>query len=135
MQQMDITNNGLKLLLLLWKQKIKFSIWNYGSLTEVLLIVNLAIRGHDIQKEVSGEIEYPDSSVLLWDNENIKISNFDNVNQFVKRNYRKGWKSRTVKKSLLFKINANKKKIKYNRNPSSILMIPIANAQNEFKSL
>jgi hypothetical protein len=60
MQQMDITNNGLKLLLLGYGKQIKFSIWNYGSLTEVLLIV-LAIRGHS--KEVSGEIEYQDSSV------------------------------------------------------------------------
>jgi hypothetical protein len=62
MQQMDITNNGLKLLLL-WKKKSSSPFEITGPLTEVLLIVNLAIRGHDIQKEVSGEIEYPDSSV------------------------------------------------------------------------
>jgi hypothetical protein len=64
MQQMDITNNGLMLLLLGYgKQKSSSPFGITGPLTEVLLIVNLAIRGHDIQKEVSGEIEYPDSSV------------------------------------------------------------------------
>jgi hypothetical protein len=52
MQQMDITNNGLKLLLGYGKQKSSSPFGITGPLTEVLLIVNLAIRGHDIQKEV-----------------------------------------------------------------------------------
>jgi hypothetical protein len=71
MQQMDITNNGLKLLLL-WKTKLSSPFEITGPLTEVLLIVNLAIRVMTF-KRVKNEIEYPDSSVkLLWDNENIK---------------------------------------------------------------
>jgi hypothetical protein len=52
MQQMDITNNGLKLLLLGYGKQNQV-LHLTGPLTEVLLIVNLAIRGHDIQKEVS----------------------------------------------------------------------------------
>jgi predicted dehydrogenase len=65
-----------------------------GPLTEALLVANLAIRGYDIQKEVLGEETYPGRSVkLLWDNENMRITNFDEVNQFVKRDYREGWKN------------------------------------------
>ena len=29
---------------------------------------------------------------LLWDAKNMKITNFDEANQFVKREYRDGWK-------------------------------------------
>ena len=28
---------------------------------------------------------------LLWDAKNMKITNFDEANQFVKRQYRQGW--------------------------------------------
>jgi hypothetical protein len=28
---------------------------------------------------------------MLWDKVNMKVTNFDEVNQFVKREYRKGW--------------------------------------------
>ncbi|WP_409150136.1 Gfo/Idh/MocA family protein [Sphingobacterium sp. BS-2] len=59
-----------------------------GPLTEALLMANLAIRGADLR--VDGR--YPGRSLkLLWDNENMKVTNFDIVNQFVKRNYRQGW--------------------------------------------
>ncbi|WP_312698360.1 Gfo/Idh/MocA family protein [Sphingobacterium mizutaii] len=59
-----------------------------GPLTEALLMANLAIRGADLR--VDGR--YPGRSLkLLWDNENMKVTNFDVVNQFVKRNYRQGW--------------------------------------------
>jgi predicted dehydrogenase len=68
-----------------------------GPLTEALLMANLAIRGYDIQKEVLGEETYPGRSAkLLWDNDQMKITNFDEVNQFVKRNYREGWKALTL---------------------------------------
>jgi hypothetical protein len=64
MQQMDIKQWVEASIKLMEKTKsIPFGIT--GPLTEVLLIVNLAIRGHDIQKEVSDEIEYPDSSVII----------------------------------------------------------------------
>ncbi len=53
-----------------------------GPLTEALLMANLAVRGHDLK---GGHIK------MLWDNNNMKITNFDAVNQFVKRQYRQGW--------------------------------------------
>jgi hypothetical protein len=28
---------------------------------------------------------------LKWDGENMKVTNFDDANQFVKREYRSGW--------------------------------------------
>lgn len=64
-----------------------------GPLTEALLMANLAIRGADIQrKNADGKIAYPGRyTKLLWDNDQMKVTNFDEVNQFVKRDYRKGW--------------------------------------------
>lgn len=65
-----------------------------GPLTEALLMANLAVRGYDMHKEVLGEDVYPGRSVkLLWDNNAKKVTNVDDVNQFVKRNYREGWKN------------------------------------------
>ena len=63
-----------------------------GPLTESVLMGNLAIRSYDIQKKVGSEIEYPGRNIkLLWDGPNMTITNFDEANQFVKRNYREGW--------------------------------------------
>ncbi|MBZ4043272.1 Gfo/Idh/MocA family protein [Flavobacterium hibisci] len=65
-----------------------------GPLTEALLMANLAVRGYDLHKEYLGEDVYPGRSVkLLWDNDAKKVTNVDDVNQFVKRNYREGWKN------------------------------------------
>lgn len=65
-----------------------------GPLTEALLMANLAVRGYDLSKEVLGEEVYPGRSVkLLWDNTAKKVTNVDEVNQFVKRQYREGWKN------------------------------------------
>ena len=53
---------------------------------------NLAIRGFDIRKEMNGKLSYPGRYIqLLWDGPNMKVTNFDEANQFVKREYRKGW--------------------------------------------
>ncbi|WP_316823219.1 Gfo/Idh/MocA family oxidoreductase [Pedobacter gandavensis] len=64
-----------------------------GPLTEALLMANLAIRGTDVQvKNDKGRPSFPGRDIkLLWDNNNMKVTNFDAVNQFVKRDYRKGW--------------------------------------------
>jgi predicted dehydrogenase len=65
-----------------------------GPLTEALLMANLAIRGNDIRKPRpdSDRFDYPGRNIkLLWDNKNMRITNFDEVNQFVKREYRDGW--------------------------------------------
>lgn len=65
-----------------------------GPLTESLLMANLAIRAHDIRKpKADGKgFDYPGRTIkLLWDNDQMKVTNFDDVNQFVKRQYRDGY--------------------------------------------
>jgi predicted dehydrogenase len=63
-----------------------------GPLTESVLMGNLAIRSYDIQKKSGNDMEYPGRFIkLLWDGPNMKITNFDEANQFVKRQYREGW--------------------------------------------
>lgn len=64
-----------------------------GPLTEALLIANLAIRGYNLQvNKADGKAGFPGRYIkYLWDNENMKVTNFDAVNQFVKRQYRSGW--------------------------------------------
>jgi predicted dehydrogenase len=65
-----------------------------GPVTESLLMANLAIRAHDIRKprtEGNG-FDFPGRDIkLVWDNKNMKVTNFDDVNQFVKREYRDGY--------------------------------------------
>jgi len=63
-------------------------------LTESLLMANLAIRGFDIREpRADGKgFNYPGRyKKLLWDDSQMRITNFDAVNQFVKREYRQGW--------------------------------------------
>jgi predicted dehydrogenase len=64
-----------------------------GPLTEALLMANLAVRGHELRTtRADGKFSYPGRSLkLLWDNSNMRVTNYDEVNQFVKREYRKGW--------------------------------------------
>ncbi|WP_210463293.1 Gfo/Idh/MocA family protein [Rufibacter roseolus] len=63
-----------------------------GPLTEALLMANLAIRGTDVRRPAGNGFDYPGRGVkLLWDNQNMRVTNFDEVNQFVKRDYRAGW--------------------------------------------
>jgi predicted dehydrogenase len=65
-----------------------------GPVTEALLMANLAIRAHDIRKPraAGNGFDYPGRNIqLLWDNKNMRVTNFDDVNQFVKRTYRDGY--------------------------------------------
>ncbi len=66
-----------------------------GPLTESILMGNLAIRSYDIRKPRENnatQFDYPGRGIkLLWDGPNMKITNFDEANQFVKREYRQGW--------------------------------------------
>jgi predicted dehydrogenase len=66
-----------------------------GPLTEALLMANLAIRGTDIRTaRTDGRQGYnfPGRGVkLMWDKDAMKVTNLDDVNQFVKRNYRQGF--------------------------------------------
>ncbi len=61
-----------------------------GPLTETILMGNLALRSYNI-KGPNGN-GFPGRKKLLWDAENMKITNYDEANQFVKREYRNGWK-------------------------------------------
>ncbi len=62
-----------------------------GPLTESVLMGNLAIRSYNLQKKSGNGLDYPGRKKLLWDGINMKISNFEPANQFVKREYREGW--------------------------------------------
>ncbi|TDW99924.1 Gfo/Idh/MocA family protein [Dinghuibacter silviterrae] len=66
-----------------------------GPLTETVLMGNLAIRSFDIRKpRATGKgYDYPGRYItLLWDGDTMKVTNFDDANQFVQRTYRDGWK-------------------------------------------
>ncbi|RYG18323.1 MAG: Gfo/Idh/MocA family oxidoreductase [Chitinophagaceae bacterium] len=79
------------------KQEVSSPFEIAGPLTEALLMANLAIRSFDIQKTVNDKVTYPGRyTKMLWDNDNMKVTNFDEANQFVKREYRKGWNNLTL---------------------------------------
>ena len=64
-----------------------------GPLTETVLMGNLAIRSYSLAKDGKrGRKDYYGRKKLLWDGKTMKITNFDEANQFVFRDYRKGWK-------------------------------------------
>lgn len=63
-----------------------------GPFSEAILMGNLAIRSYNLKvKNDKGEDTYPGRKKLLWDAKNMKITNFDEANAFVKREYRPGW--------------------------------------------
>jgi hypothetical protein len=63
-----------------------------GPFTEAVLMGNLAIRSYQLQtKDSNGRPQYPGRKKLYWDAKNMKITNFDEANAFVMRDYRKGW--------------------------------------------
>lgn len=69
------------------------------KLTETVLIGNLAIRSQNVKKKIAGanpdnywaNSEFPGRTTLLWDAAQMKITNFDEANEFVQRKYREGW--------------------------------------------
>jgi predicted dehydrogenase len=66
-----------------------------GPFTESILIGNLAIRSWALKnsgKKQESDPDYPGRKRLLWDAQQMRITNFDEANQFVKREYRDGWK-------------------------------------------
>jgi predicted dehydrogenase len=58
-----------------------------GPFTEAVLMGNLAIRAYAMKENGI----YPGRKKLLWDAKNMKITNFDPANAFVKPEYRAGW--------------------------------------------
>ncbi|MBE0424047.1 MAG: gfo/Idh/MocA family oxidoreductase, partial [Lutibacter sp.] len=62
-----------------------------GPLTESILMGNLALRSYNLRESKENGFNYPGRKKLLWDGINMKITNFEPANQFVKREYRTGW--------------------------------------------
>ena len=64
-----------------------------GPFTESILIGNLAIRSYMMQnpKMKGWGDKYLGRKKLLWDAKNMRITNFEEANAFVKREYRDGW--------------------------------------------
>jgi len=63
-----------------------------GPLTETVLMGNLAIRSYALTKSDTGNRTFYGRKKLLWDGENMEVTNFADANQFVSRPYRTGWK-------------------------------------------
>jgi len=70
------------------KNELSSSFDYAGPLTETILMGNLALRSWNI-KDAKGD--FHGRKKLLWDAANMKITNFDEANQFVKRTYRDGY--------------------------------------------
>ena len=72
-----------------------------GPLTETVLLGNLLLQSFNIQEKttridpVYGKVESNKFSgryiALQWDGANMKVTNYEPANQFIKREYRKGW--------------------------------------------
>lgn len=64
-----------------------------GPLTETVIMGNLAVRSYNYREPTADGkgYTYPGRKQLLWDGENMKITNFEVANQFVQREYRTGW--------------------------------------------
>lgn len=65
-----------------------------GPLTECVLMGNLAIRSFEYREpnKNGNGYSYPGRGITLqWDGPNMKVTNFEPANQFVKREYRDGW--------------------------------------------
>ncbi len=61
-----------------------------GPLTETVLMGNLATRSYMLRVPgKNGGYTYPGRKQLLWDGKNMRITNFEDANRFVKREYRK----------------------------------------------
>jgi len=58
-----------------------------GPFTEAVLMGNLALRSYGLKDGKN----YTGRKKLLWDAKNMKITNFEGANQFVRRDYRQGW--------------------------------------------
>ena len=64
-----------------------------GPFAESILIGNLAIRSWWLKNPSlkDWDDKYLGRKKLLWDAKNMKVTNFDEANQFVRREYRNGW--------------------------------------------
>jgi hypothetical protein len=63
-------------------------------LTQSVLMGNLAIRSFNYREAAANGkgYNYPGRGITLeWDAEQMKVTNFDPANEYVKRTYRDGW--------------------------------------------
>ena len=97
-----------------WWQWIDASIAGYGNmevdspfqgyagpLTETVLLGNLLLRSFNIREKIErndpvygamGGYKFPGRYITYqWDGVNMKITNFEAANQFIRREYRQGW--------------------------------------------
>jgi predicted dehydrogenase len=64
-----------------------------GPMTETVLMGNLATRSYMLRRDnAEGKAEFFGRKKLLWDGENMRITNLEEANQFVGRNHREGFK-------------------------------------------
>lgn len=72
-----------------------------GPLTETVLLGNLLLRSFNVEQKTERtdpaggkvtDISYPGRYITLkWDGDNMRVTNFELANQFIKREYRQGW--------------------------------------------
>ena len=62
-----------------------------GPLTETVLMGNIAIRSYLLRRGEGRNMEYYARKKLLWNGENMEITNVKEANQFVTRKVREGW--------------------------------------------
>ena len=69
-----------------------------GPLTESVLMGNLAIKAFQYKVLKEGKtqndwapFDYPGRRKLLWDGPNMRVTNYEKANEWVTRDYRKGW--------------------------------------------
>lgn len=69
-----------------------------GPLTEAVLMGNLAIKAFQYKRFKKGKksgdwdpYTYPGRRTIKWDGDNMRVTNYEEANAWVKREYRKGW--------------------------------------------
>jgi len=63
-----------------------------GPFTESILMGNLALRSWVLEsKTADGKTKLAGRKKLIWDAKNMKVTNFDEANEFVRIKYREGW--------------------------------------------
>lgn len=64
-----------------------------GKLTEAVLMGNLAIRAFQYKVRPSNGrgFDYPGRKKIMWDGANMRVTNFEKANDWVRGSYRQGW--------------------------------------------
>jgi hypothetical protein len=70
------------------KNQLSSSFDYAGPLTETVLMGNLALMAWNIRNDKG---EFTGRKKLMWDADNMKVTNYDEVNRFVKREYKNGY--------------------------------------------